>query len=236
MSDWSWTPPADSGIAVRMQQAGEVALELAELPAADGSTDRLALCVHGFPELNFSWRYQMPLLSQLGWRVWAPNLRGYGASDRPTGVSAYHIDRLIGDLVALIDASGAKEVLLIAHDWGAIIAWQFAIRRARPLVGLVILNVPHPARLRARTEDLGPVAAQLVRLFLSAALVARARLRARSCRRDRPRDPQHGGRQERLPARRARCLPRGRGAPWCAHRDGQLLSLDGAIGQQQTQR
>ena len=144
MSDWSWTPPAESGISVRMQAAGEVTLELAELPAADGSTDRLALCVHGFPELNFSWRYQMPLLSAAGWRVWAPNLRGYGASDRPEGVAAYHIDKLIGDLVGLIDASGAKEVLLIAHDWGAIISWQFAIRRARPLVGLVILNVPHP--------------------------------------------------------------------------------------------
>lgn len=144
MTDWSWTPPADSGICVRMQQAGDITLELAELPAANGATNRLALCVHGFPELNFSWRHQMPALSELGWRVWVPNMRGYGASDRPQGVDAYHLDRLMADLAALIDASGAREVLLIAHDWGAIIAWQFAIRRVRPLAGLVIMNVPHP--------------------------------------------------------------------------------------------
>ena len=144
MSDWSWTPPADSGIRVRMQSANGVQLELAELDAADGGTDRLALCVHGFPELNFSWRYQMPLLSKLGWRVWGPNMRGYGASDKPEGIAAYRLDTLAEDLGALIDASGAKEVMLIAHDWGAIIAWHFAIKRVRPLVRLVIMNVPHP--------------------------------------------------------------------------------------------
>ncbi len=144
MTDWSWTPPADSGITVRMQAANGVNLELAELAAADGNTDRLALCVHGFPELNFSWRYQMPLLSKLGWRVWAPNMRGYGASDKPAGIAAYALDTLAEDLGALIDASGASEVMLIAHDWGAIVAWHFAIRKVRPLVRLVIMNVPHP--------------------------------------------------------------------------------------------
>ena len=135
-----------------MQRADGVDFELAELPARDGGTDRLALCVHGFPELNFSWRHQMPMLAELGWRVWAPNMRGYGASDKPAGVDAYHMDRLVGDLVALIDASGAKQVLLIAHDWGAIIAWSFAIRKSRPLVGLVIMNVPHPHVFKRERE------------------------------------------------------------------------------------
>ena len=144
MSDWSWNPPADSGITVRMQPANGIEFELAEMEAKDGSTERLALCVHGFPELNFSWRYQIPMLSERGWRVWAPNLRGYGASSKPKGVAAYHLDHLIADVAALIDASGAKEVMLIAHDWGAIIAWQFAIARARPLTKLIIMNVPHP--------------------------------------------------------------------------------------------
>lgn len=144
MSDWSWTPPADSGIRIRMQPTNGVDLELAELDAADGSTDKLALCVHGFPELNFSWRYQMPLLAARGWRVWAPNMRGYGASSKPQGIEAYRLNTLVEDLGGLIDASGAKEVMLIAHDWGAIIAWHFAIRRVRPLVRLVIMNVPHP--------------------------------------------------------------------------------------------
>lgn len=136
----SWTPPADSGVTVRWQLAGELSFELAEA----GTGDRLALCLHGFPELHYSWRFQIPLLVERGWRVWAPNLRGYGGTDRPEGIPAYHIDRLLEDVAALIDASGAREVLLIAHDWGAIIAWQFAIRKVRPLVGLVIMNVPHP--------------------------------------------------------------------------------------------
>ena len=136
----SWTPPEDSGVVIRWQQAGGMSFELAEA----GTGDRLALCLHGFPELHYSWRFQIPLLVERGWRVWAPNLRGYGGTDRPEGVDAYHIDRLLEDVAALIDASGAREVLLMAHDWGAIIAWQFAIRRVRPLVGLVIMNVPHP--------------------------------------------------------------------------------------------
>jgi epoxide hydrolase 4 len=144
MSNWSWDPPADSGISVRMQAAGGQMFELAEMPAADGNTDRLALCLHGFPELNYSWRFQMPLLSARGWRVWAPNLRGYGASSRPAGIDAYRLNTLVEDVAALIDASRAKEVMLIAHDWGAIIAWHFAILRIRPLTKLVIMNVPHP--------------------------------------------------------------------------------------------
>ncbi len=144
MSDWSWNPPADSGITVRMQPANGIEFELAEMEAKDGSTDRLALCVHGFPELNFSWRYQIPMLAARGWRVWAPNLRGYGASSKPKGVAAYHLDHLIADVAALIDESGAKEVMLIAHDWGAVIAWQFAIKRMRPLTKLIIMNAPHP--------------------------------------------------------------------------------------------
>jgi pimeloyl-ACP methyl ester carboxylesterase len=110
-----------------------------------GTGEKFALLLHGFPESKFSWRFQMPLLARLGYRVWAPNLRGYGKTSRPTSVGAYHIDHLVADVAGLIDAAGAKETLLIAHDWGAIIAWQCAIRKVRPLSGLVIMNVPHPA-------------------------------------------------------------------------------------------
>lgn len=109
-----------------------------------GSGDKLALFLHGFPELNHSWRYQLPLLARLGYRAWAPNLRGYGRTSRPPGVANYHIDHLVADVAGLIDASGAREVTLVAHDWGAIIAWMFAIRKTRPLTRLIIMNVPHP--------------------------------------------------------------------------------------------
>ena len=137
---FSWTPDPQSGITQRFVEANGLRFELAEC----GNEERLALCLHGFPELNFSWRYQMPLLAARGWRVWAPNLRGYGASSKPQGIEAYRLDTLAADVAALIDASGAREVMLLAHDWGAIIAWHFTIRKLRPLVRLVIMNVPHP--------------------------------------------------------------------------------------------
>jgi pimeloyl-ACP methyl ester carboxylesterase len=109
-----------------------------------GEGDRLALCLHGFPELGFSWRHQLPALASLGYRVWAPDLRGYGQTDRPRGLSQYAIEHLVEDVSALIDASGARETTLLAHDWGALIAWQFAAQRARDLERLVILNGPPP--------------------------------------------------------------------------------------------
>ncbi len=110
-----------------------------------GVGDKLALCLHGFPESKHSWRYQLPALANLGYRAWAPDLRGYGQTlPRPKGVANYAIDELVADVGALIDASGAKETVLLAHDWGALIAWAFASRNTRPLSRLVIMNVPHP--------------------------------------------------------------------------------------------
>jgi pimeloyl-ACP methyl ester carboxylesterase len=109
-----------------------------------GSGDRLALFLHGFPEHAHSWRHQMPALAELGYRVWAPCLRGYGSSDRPKRTRDYHIDHLKADVAGLIDASGAKETVLIAHDWGGAIAWAFAIEQVRPLSRLIVMNMPHP--------------------------------------------------------------------------------------------
>ncbi len=111
-----------------------------------GEGDRLALCLHGFPESRFSWRAQMPVLAALGYRVWAPDLRGYGETEpKPQDVDSYRMERLLEDVAALIDAAGAREVMLVAHDWGAAVAWTFAARKVRPLTRLVIMNVPHPA-------------------------------------------------------------------------------------------
>jgi epoxide hydrolase 4 len=113
--------------------------------AVAGTGERLALCLHGFPESSFSWRHQMPLLAALGYRVWAPDLRGYGATSRPLGVQAYDIKILEEDVAALIEAAGAKEVVLIGHDWGALIAWYYAMFGRLPISKLIIMNVPHPA-------------------------------------------------------------------------------------------
>jgi len=111
-----------------------------------GEGDHLALCLHGFPESRFSWRYQLPLLAEMGYRAWAPDLRGYGETEpKPKAIADYLIDRLMEDVAALIDASGARKVTLIGHDWGAGLAWAFAANAVRPLERLVIMNVPHPA-------------------------------------------------------------------------------------------
>jgi len=121
-----------------------------------GSGDRLALCLHGFPEHAYSWRHQMPLLAKLGYRVWAPNLRGYGGTDSPQEVSAYNTRTLVADVAALIQAAQPRETLLLAHDWGGALAWSLAIEQAgyaenapghaQPWLidKLVVMNMPHP--------------------------------------------------------------------------------------------
>ena len=115
----------------------------------EGSGDRLALCLHGFPEHAISWRHQMPVLAEMGYRVWAVNQRGYGRSTRPAAVADYALPNLLDDVAALIDAAGARSVVLIGHDWGAMVAWCFAAGRLRPLERLVIMNVPHPLCFQA---------------------------------------------------------------------------------------
>jgi len=98
--------------------AGGLAFEV--LTAGEG--DRLALCLHGFPEHALSWRLQIEPLVALGYRVWAPNQRGYGRSSRSTRVADYAIDRLLEDIAGIIDASGARSTVLVAHDWGGLLA------------------------------------------------------------------------------------------------------------------
>ncbi len=106
---------------------------------------RLALCLHGFPEHACCWRLQMPLLAEMGHRVWAPNLRGYGGTDSPSKISAYQLDVLVEDVAALIRVSGAAETLLIAHDWGGMLAWTLVSRRPSLVHRLIICKLPHPA-------------------------------------------------------------------------------------------
>ena len=118
-----------------------------------GQGDHLALCLHGFPEHLVSWRNQVPVLVELGYRVWAVNQRGYGRTSRPQGMAAYALRHLLADVASLIDASGARQVTLIGHDWGAMVAWCFAAAELRPLTRLVILNVPHPLCFRAALKQ-----------------------------------------------------------------------------------
>lgn len=113
-----------------------------------GTGEKLALLLHGFPESKFSWRAQLPVFAARGYTAWAPNLRGYGNTTRPRGKAAYTVDHLCADVAGLIDAARARgitgPVTLIAHDWGGIVGWTFAIEQGRPLDRFIIMNIPHP--------------------------------------------------------------------------------------------
>ena len=93
----------------------------------DGPDDGdLVILLHGFPEFSYGWRKQIPALSQAGYRVWAPDQRGYNLSDKPDGIVAYDLDTLAADIVGLIDAAGVDKAFIVGHDWGAAVAWWLA--------------------------------------------------------------------------------------------------------------
>jgi pimeloyl-ACP methyl ester carboxylesterase len=110
-----------------------------------GSGEKLVLCLHGFPESAISWRHQIDPLAQAGYRVWAPDLRGYGGTTRPTGIDAYRIESLMDDVTGFLDAAQIQRAILVGHDWGGIIAWYYAMRHADRVETLIIVNAPHPA-------------------------------------------------------------------------------------------
>ena len=106
----------------------------------------LVVLLHGFPDFWYSWRHQIPALVQGGFQVVAPDMRGYNLSDRPDGVEPYAIEHLTQDVRSLVKHFGAERAHVVGHDWGAIVAWYFAMDHADALDRLAILNVPHPAR------------------------------------------------------------------------------------------
>jgi len=112
--------------------------------AVAGSGDRLLLCLPGFPESALSWHHQIAPMAHAGYRVWAPDLRGYAGTTRPTDLDAYCIETLLDDVTALINESGSRHVTLVGHDWGGIIAWYYAMRKPTMIDALIVLNAPHP--------------------------------------------------------------------------------------------
>ena len=118
-----------------------------------GEGDRLALLLHGFPQSAAQWRKQMNTLLAKGFRVWAVNQRGYCGTTRPRGREAYRLDALLADIAGLIDASKAKSVVLIGHDWGGLLAFAFVARAIRPLERLITINAPHPLCLARALRD-----------------------------------------------------------------------------------
>ncbi|HEV3212851.1 MAG TPA: alpha/beta hydrolase [Acidimicrobiales bacterium] len=113
-----------------------------------GEGPLVVLC-HGFPELSHSWRHQLGALTDAGYRVVVPDMRGYGATERPSAVEAYDILQLTGDLVGLLDALGADQATFVGHDWGAVVVWNLAVlapERVRAVAGLSVPFTPRGER------------------------------------------------------------------------------------------
>src|SRR5215470_2354962 len=107
----------------------------------------LIVLLHGFPEFWYGWRRQIRPLAAAGFRVIAPDLRGYNLSSKPAGVSAYNSDGLAADIRGLIRERGAESALLVGHDWGGTVAWTIAMNHPEAVDRLAILNAAHPRKL-----------------------------------------------------------------------------------------
>jgi len=111
------------------------------------------ILAHGFPELAYSWRFQMPALAKAGYRAIAPNQRGYGGTDKPEPVEVYDIRHLCGDMAGLMDALGLEKAVFVGHDWGAPVVWNMPLLYPDRVVGVVGMSVPFLPR-----GDFDPVA------------------------------------------------------------------------------
>jgi len=120
---------------------GPIGLETRCAGPEDGE---VIVLLHGFPECWNTWEKQIPVLAEAGYRVFAPNMRGYGHSSKPDDVSEYHADELIKDVDAIRRYAGVDKIHLVGHDWGAMVAWWYALHKPEHLSSLSVLNVPHP--------------------------------------------------------------------------------------------
>jgi pimeloyl-ACP methyl ester carboxylesterase len=130
-----------NGISMHIAEQGEGAL--------------VVLC-HGFPECWYSWRHQLPALAAAGYHMVAPDQRGYGQTDRPEPIEAYHILQLTGDMVGLVHALDAEQAIIVGHDWGAPVAWHCALLRPDLFRAVALLSVPY---LQRAWEDIRPTEA-----------------------------------------------------------------------------
>ena len=113
------------------------------LAVTDGGSGFPVVLCHGFPELGYSWRHQVPALTGAGLRPIVPDLRGYGDSDKPDELEAYGLLTLVADLVGLLDGLDVEQAALVGHDWGAIITWTTAVLHPERVARLVSLGVPY---------------------------------------------------------------------------------------------
>lgn len=126
-----------------------------------GSGERTVVLLHGFPELAYSWRHQLPFLAENGFRVLAPDQRGYGRSSQSSDIAAYSVENLAADVVGVLDHFGVESATVIGHDWGAPVAWHTGLRHPGRVHAVGSLSVPHGRRanrppLESMRELAGP--------------------------------------------------------------------------------
>jgi epoxide hydrolase 4 len=129
-----------SGVRHEFIDVGEITLHTVLAGPQDGP---LVILLHGFPEFWYGWRNQILPLAQAGYRVAAPDQRGYNLSEKPRELSAYRLDRLAGDVVGLMRALGREKAILVGHDWGGVVAWTAAVLYPQHVARLVALNAPY---------------------------------------------------------------------------------------------
>jgi pimeloyl-ACP methyl ester carboxylesterase len=147
---------------------------------AEAGEGPLVLLCHGFPESWYSWRHQLVALAAGGFHVVAPDMRGYGQTDRPDAIDQYTLLHLVADMVGTLDALGAEKAIIVGHDWGAPVAWYAALLRPDRFRGVVGLSVPHRPRGSRRPTTAMPRTDEAVfyQLYFQEPGVAEAELEA----------------------------------------------------------
>jgi pimeloyl-ACP methyl ester carboxylesterase len=143
------------GLTHRFVETNGIRIHVAE--QGDGP---LVLLCHGFPELWYSWRHQLSALAAAGFHAVAPDMRGYGQTDRPEVIDQYTLLHLVGDMVGLLDALGHETAVIVGHDWGAPVAWHAALLRPdrfRAVIGLSVPFIPrgpdYPSKSFPETDE-----------------------------------------------------------------------------------
>ncbi|MCZ6641040.1 MAG: alpha/beta hydrolase [Gammaproteobacteria bacterium] len=145
------------GVTFRYIETNGIRMRIAEM----GDEGPLVLLAHGWPESWYSWRHQIPVLANAGYRVVVPEMRGYGKTDAPDSVEDYDIVHLAADMVGVLDALGEEKATIVGHDWGALVASNSVLLHPDRFSSLVLMSVPHRPRgatspmaaMKARTGD-----------------------------------------------------------------------------------
>lgn len=114
-----------------------------ELHMVEQGTGPLVLLLHGFPEFWYSWRHQITFLANQGYRVIAPDLRGFGDSEAPQSSTSYSVAHIAGDIISILDHFGEEKAFVVGHDWGALAGWFLCLSRPDRVKGFVSISVPY---------------------------------------------------------------------------------------------